>query len=201
MEVVAARRRNALSWRYPDRLALMETAWIFDTLTVTVARIDFLDPAFASEPDTRERGVRIEIRPSASTRVGDIYTSPTVSLEPAVCRIDLLESAPGAADRMHWHPTMDAGDPGDRVFDPAIPADPLGWLAERLADVPGLLTQAGVEDVNAHTESALQVAENAGEIVAAAQSGLAWARGPWPDVRHDERGMATSPPRRANPSP
>jgi hypothetical protein len=186
MEVVAARRRNALSWRYPDRLALMETAWIFDTLTVTVARIDFLDPAFASEPDTRERGVRIEIRPSASTRVGDIYTSPTVSLEPAVCRIDLLESAPGAADR---------------IFDPAIPADPLGWLAERLADVPGLLTQAGVEDVNAHTESALQVAENAGEIVAAAQSGLAWARGPWPDVRHDERGMATSPPRRANPSP
>ncbi len=178
----------------------METAWIFDTLTVTVARIDFLDPAFSSEPDTRERGVRVEIRPSASSRVGNIYTSPAVMLEPAVCRIDLLESAPGAADRMHWHPTMDAGDPGDRVFDVAIPANPLGWLAERLADVPGLLTQAGVEDVDRHAESATLVAENSAEIVLAARSGLEWARGPWPEVTQDERGMATGPPPRANPA-
>ena len=171
----------------------METAWLFDTLAVTVARIDFLDPAFASEPDTRERGVRIEIRPSASTHVGSIYTSPAVTVEPAVCRMDLLESAPGAADRMHWHPTMDAGDPGDRVFDPAIPADPLGWLAGRLADVPNLLTLAGLEDVDRHTESARLVAESAAEIVAAARSGLEWARRPWPEVTQDERGMAVSP--------
>ena len=178
----------------------METAWIFGTLTVTVARIDFLDPAFASQPDTRERGVRIEIRPSASTHVGDIYTSPTVTLRPAVCRMDLLESAPGAADRMHWHPTMDAGDPGDRVFDPAIPADPLGWLAGRLADVPSLLILAGVDDIDRHAESARLVAESAAEIVASARSGLEWARLPWPEVTQDERGMATSPPRHAHTS-
>ncbi len=171
----------------------METAWIFGTLTVTVARIDFLDPAFASEPNTRERGVRVEIRPSSSSDARSIYASPAVRLEPAVCRMDLLESAPGAADRMHWHPTMDAGDPGDRVFDPAIPADPLGWLAGRLADVPNLLTLAGLEDVDRHTESARLVAESAAEIVAAARSGLEWARRPWPEVTQDERGMAVSP--------
>ncbi|MEO8105725.1 MAG: hypothetical protein ABI720_00250 [Actinomycetes bacterium] len=172
----------------------METAWLFDTLSVTVTRIDFLDPAFASAPDTRERGVRVEIRPVDSSHVGTIYASPTVTMHPAVCRIDLLESSPGAADRMHWHPTMPAGEPGDRVFDPAIPADPLGWLADRLADVRGLLTLAGVGDVSRHTESAKLVAENEADIVAAAGSGLQWARGPWPDVCHDKRGMAISPP-------
>jgi len=171
----------------------MERSWIFDTLAVTMARIDFLDPAFASQPDTRERGVRLELRPSSSGRVDNIYASPEVTLQPAVCRIDLLESSPGAADRMHWHPIMDAGDPGDRVFDPAIPANPLGWLAERLADVPGLLTLAGVDDIGQHSHSAQLIAENAAEIVEAARSGLEWAREPWPDVIQDERGMAVGP--------
>lgn len=171
----------------------MQTAWLFGTLGVTVERVDFLDPAFASEPDTRERGVRIEIRPSESVRVGSIYASPTETLQPAVCRIDLLESAPGAADRMHWHPSMNAGEPDDRVFDPAIPADPLGWLAERLGDVPGLLALAGVEDVDRHAEAAQHVRENAVEIVATARAGLEWARRPWPEVTHDERGMAVAP--------
>jgi hypothetical protein len=133
-------------------------------------------------------------------RAGSIYASPEVTLNPAVCRIDLLESSPGAADRMHWHPTMDAGDPGDRVFDPAISAEPLQWLAGRLADVAGLLTLAGVNDVDRHAESASQVKETAAEIVAAARSGLAWAREPWPEVIQDERGMAVGPSQPPDPS-
>ena len=71
----------------------METAWIFGTLTVTVARIDFLDPAFASEPDTRERGVRIEIRPSASTHVDNIYASPEQEQEIRKLRKEEVEYA------------------------------------------------------------------------------------------------------------
>ena len=168
----------------------METAWLFDTLTVTVARIDFLDPELAEATDTRERGVRLELRPTEAEHIGTIYASTNVTLHPAVCRIDLLESAPGAADRMHWHPTMHAGEPGDRLFDDAIPADPLGWLGERLGDVMSLLRQAGVADAERHRGSALDIAAHRDEIVEAARRGLAWARGPWPEVRHDERGMA-----------
>jgi hypothetical protein len=168
----------------------MEQAWLFDTLTVTLARIDFLDPALADQSDVRERGVRLEVRPSTPEHRGSVYASPAVALQPAVCRIDLLESAPGAADRMHWHPTMDAGEPGDRTFDAAIPADPLGWLSERLADVTGLLEQAGVPDAARHARSAHQIGEQRDEIVAAAASALEWARRPWPDAQHDERGMA-----------
>ena len=168
----------------------MEHAWLFDTLGVTVERTDFLDPEFASDPDIRERGVRVEIRPTESTHRGSIYASDPITLQPAMCRIDLLESAPGAADRMHWHPTMTGGEPGDRTFDAAIPADPLGWLAERLADITELLAEVGVADAGRHRGSASQVAEQAAEIVAAAGSGLEWARAPWPDVHHNERGMA-----------
>lgn len=168
----------------------METAWLFDTLTVTVARIDFLDPELAPAPDTRERGVRVEVRPTASESIGSIYASPQVTLAPAAFRIDLLESAPGAVDRMHWHPTMDGGEPGDRTFDDEIPADPLGWLSDRLGEVVPLLQRAGVEDVTRHERSAQDIADHREEIVAAARDGLEWARRPWPQVQHDERGMA-----------
>ena len=149
----------------------MEKVWVVGNLAVTVARIDFLDPAMAGEADARERGVRVEVRPAGVVRRGSIYASPAVTLEPADYRIDLLESRPGAADRMHWHPTMADGEPGERVFDPALSADPLAWVTERLGGDGG---------VAAHVE----------EIVEEVARGLDWARQPWPSVEHDERGLA-----------
>jgi hypothetical protein len=152
----------------------MERVWLFDDLAITVARVDFLDPALAGEPEARERGVRIEVRPLGTATDGSVYASPTRILAPATCRIDLLESAPGAADRMHWHPTMHDGEPGDRTFDADMPAGPVGWLT-------GYLQGLGSEAVSASAQ----------EIGAAVDGGLAWARAtPWPDVAHDERGMA-----------
>jgi hypothetical protein len=175
----------------------MERAWVFETLAVTVAEVDFLDPALAGEPDARERGVRVELRPVEAVTDGSIYVSPTVTMRPAVCRIDLLESRPGAADRMHWHPVMAAGEPGDRLFDRTMPTDPLAWLADRLRHVHGLLEQAGVEDVSRHHADATAIAAEADDIVAAARVGLARVREPWPVVRRDHRGMAATRPQQA----
>jgi hypothetical protein len=147
--------------------------WVFGQLAIWVARIDFLDPAVADEPDPRERGVRVEVRPALSDAVGTIYASPTTALQPAICRIDLLESAPGAADRMHWHPEMHDGEPGDRMFDAGLAADPVGWLTTYLRDLGDPEIEASVP-----------------EIVAAVEEGLAWARRtPWPDVERDQRGI------------
>jgi hypothetical protein len=168
----------------------MERTWLFDRLAVSVATVDFLDPALAGEPQARERGVRVEVRPVSSATAGSVYSSPTLTLLPAVCRIDLLESDPGAADRMHWHPVMDAGEPGDRVFDPSMPADPLAWLAARLESLDEVLAWAGVVDREGHDADVAAVAAASSDIVAVAREGLAWARQPWPVVRHDERGMA-----------
>jgi hypothetical protein len=169
----------------------VEKVWIFDRLAVAVAFIDFLDPALADEPDARERGVRIEVKPLTRSFEGTVYSSSTDALTPAVCRMDLLESTPHAADRMHWHPTMPDGEPGDRTFDAGIPADPIGWVSAQLGDLRALLERAQVEDVDSLALDADAVRSAVPEIAEAVATGLAWARqSPWPAVTHDERGLA-----------
>jgi hypothetical protein len=172
----------------------MERSWTSGSLAVTTAEIDFLDPALAGVPLARERGVRLEVRLVDADRSGSVYVSPAVRLTPAVCRIDLLESASGAQDRMHWHPLMSAGEPGDRVLDPAIGEDPLGWLADRLRDLVGLLHRAGVGRPERFTADAAELAACTEEIVERVELGLQRTRRPWPEVTHDERGQATVPP-------
>ncbi len=163
----------------------MEKIWVFGSIAVMVEWIDFLDPALTDEPDARERGVRVEVRPASSRAEGSVYASATATLQPAVCRIDLLESRPGAADRMHWHPTMLEGEPGDRVFDAALSADPLEWVTDRLLEVDDLVPDAGLADVTA-------VRAHVDQIIRDIADGLAWAREPWPEVARDERGLAVS---------
>ncbi len=170
----------------------MEQAWVFETLAVTVAKVDFHDPALAEDPSQRERGVRVEVRPVRAVASGSVYVSPRVTMAPALCRIDLLESRPGAADRMHWHPVMSAGEPGDRVFEPDMPRDPLAWLGTRLLHLDLLLERAGLPDVGRHAVDTTAVAAHVDQILAAVRDGLQWARAPWPDVHHDARGMATT---------
>jgi hypothetical protein len=168
----------------------MERAWLFDTVAVTVAEVDFLDPDLRAEPGARERGVRVEIRPISSPDTGgSVYRSAAVSLQPAIVRIDLLESRPGAADRMHWHPAMQGGEPGDRTFDPTLSADPIGWLRDRLEDLEELLGGAHAEAAS-HRMGPASLPGAADEIVAAVRTGLDSSRLPWPCVEHDERGMA-----------
>lgn len=168
----------------------MERVWVFDHLAVAVARTDFFDPAVAGSDDGRERGVRIEIRPVRWSTDGTVYVSDSASLDPAFCRIDFLESSPGAADRMHWHPTMPGGEPGERTFDPTMPPDPVGWLAAFLDDLGGYLARSGLAGADAMSGDLDAVRSASGEIGTAVADGLAWARQTWPDVEHDARGRA-----------
>jgi hypothetical protein len=172
----------------------MERAWIFERLAVTLGRIDFLDPALADQDDVRERGARLEIRLVETTTTGSIYASPQRRLQPAVCRIDLLESAPYAEDRMHWHPVMEAGEPGGRTFDVTMAGDPLGWLEDRLTRSDELIAESGVPvDAQVHADIEA-IREVVPEIVAEAGRALDWARiDPWPVVARDARGLAIAP--------
>lgn len=172
----------------------MERAWLFDTLIVTLAEVDFHDPDLRSDPGARERGVRVEIRPTSSASQGTVYVSPTTTVHPAICRIDLLESGSGAADRMHWHPAMHRGEPGDRTFDAAMSADPITWLRDRLRDLDGLLQGHPADVVARHHVDSDALSCVAEEITDAVGVGLEASRAPWPEVRHDERGMAIARP-------
>lgn len=173
----------------------MEKIWLFDRLAIAVLRIDFLDPALVGQHDARERGVRIEVKPATSGFAGSVYSSSTTTVLPAVCRIDLLESAPGAADRMHWHPTMPDGEPGGRTFDPGIGADPIGWLGSQLDDLTPLLERAGVSDLASYAGDVAAVRAAGAEILDDVAAGLVWARRqPWPEVTHDDRGLASARP-------
>jgi hypothetical protein len=168
----------------------MERIWTFTASAVCVFGIDFLDPAVAHEPDARERGVRVEVRPFRQDLNGSLYASPQLSLEPALVRVDLLESAPHEADRMHWHPQMSGGEPGERVFDQVLSNDPGGWLASFLADLDTILRAAHPAAVvdSVATDFAAVAAER-DEIVQVALSTLAEARKPWHSVTHDARGL------------
>jgi hypothetical protein len=171
----------------------MEQVWMFERLAVTLVYVDFLDPALAGQDDVRERGVRLEVRLVDTTSTGSIYASPARQLQPAVCRIDLLESAAYAVDRMHWHPQMEAGEPGDRTFDVTMVDDPLRWLDEHLRQVDVLLAQSEVaidEQMRGDIEAIKDVVP---AIVDAAARGLEWARvDPWPAVTRDDRGLAVT---------
>ena len=170
----------------------MERSWTFDRLAVTMRRVDFLDPALAGQPDARERGVRVEIKPARSQARGSVYASDVVVLDQAMCRCDFLESGPGKADRMHWHPEMVHGEPGERTFEAGIPADPRGWLTFFLrSGLADQLSRSG-HDITSYADDLTEIGDVADEIGRALDEGLAWSRMPWPDVVHDERGMAVA---------
>jgi hypothetical protein len=159
-------------------------------LCVSVEDVDFHNPK--RQQDGRECGVRLELRViEEDARPGSIYVSRAFSIGRAVCRFDLLESAPNAQDRMHWHPQMNDGEPCRRVFDEDLAKDPLGWLGARLRDGMGLLEIAGVEAPERFADDVRELARIADAVVADTAATLNRFRTePWPLVEHrDDRGM------------
>lgn len=153
--------------------------------------LDFLNPNRLQ--DGRECGVRLELRLSEpDTLPGSIYASRAVSITRGVCRFDLLESAPGAKDRMHWHPEMPNGEGRKRLYDDELTRDPVGWLGRQLRDAIGLLKTGGIDAPERFADDARLLARMADDIVADAADTLSRSRrAPWPPVeRRDERGMA-----------
>jgi hypothetical protein len=121
----------------------------FRRIGVAIGDLYFVDPRPAAGQEGAERGVRVEVRLLESPeRGGSIYASRPILIERPIWRADLLESVvgpPGSHDRTHHHPQMRDWEPGSRQFDPAMSADPLGFVGEQLRDLPRLLTAAGAD--------------------------------------------------------
>jgi len=157
----------------------VQNVFSFSRIAVTVEAIEFRDPQPEPGQEGTERGARIELKllePQPAR--GSIYASDDVLIGRALWRADLLESAnnPGARDRMHFHPVMTDSEPGERVFDPALSADPIGWLRERLQSVPQILQDNDLTDIDGYRDDMEQLRQHIDEVMSAAEARLSEAR-------------------------
>jgi hypothetical protein len=142
---------------------------------VVAGDLYFLDPNPARGQEGAEHGVRVEVRLlEGGALPGSPYSARPISIGRPVWRADLLESAdgqPGSNDRVHYHPALRGWEPGPRVFDRELTADPVGWVAGRLADLEGLLAEAGAGGDPADAADAAELRRCLPEITSAV-SGL-----------------------------
>ncbi len=148
----------------------------FERVGAVLGDIYFVDPEPAPGQEGAERGVRIEVRfLERQEYEGSIYASRPILVGAPIWRADLLESVdgtPGSFDRTHHHPLMRGWEPGRRRFERGLSADPLGWVADRLRDLPGLVSQAELppdsvtsDDVAAMRESAEEIVDTVGRLL------------------------------------
>lgn len=120
----------------------------FDRVAVAVADLYFLNPVPKNDHFGPERGVRVELRTARGADGPSIYAAREVHVDGAIWRADLLSSVYSPVtsfDRVHHHPHFEGAEPGPRVFDPAMEADPLGWTLAQLSDAEGLVARCGFD--------------------------------------------------------
>src|SRR5579875_1663665 len=148
----------------------MLLAWGFDQVGVVAGDLYFLDPDPAPGQEGAEHGVRLEVRMMHRPPLtGSVYASQPIVIDRPVWRADLLETVdgePGSHDRTHHHPRFRGWEPGRREYDEGLSRDPIGWLEQRLKDLPGLLTGAELDQSVIGPHDAVEVAAAAPAIAA-----------------------------------
>lgn len=167
----------------------MLQAFVFERIGVVVGDLYFVDPDPRPGQEGPEHGVRIELRAiDRGGLKGTVYSATPIGVGLPIWRVDLLESVdgtPGSFNRTHHHPKFTGWDPTSRVFLRELSADPLGWLAGQLADLPAVLERAGVPRDAAAPSDAKNLRDLAPAIVGAAAMML-------DKVRSGELGVAPS---------
>jgi hypothetical protein len=133
---------------------------------------------------TQETGCRVQLRrvnqlPSVTPPPQPRRDATYWSFEEPIWRADLFTTvgSPVPFDASHVHPTFSGMQPCERVLDPAIPDDPFGWIEGRLADVPGMLAEAGHADlIDGLDGEALDIAMPA--VLAMIRATMAYRPGP-----------------------
>ena len=144
-------------------------AWGFDKVGVVAGDLYFVDPDPAPGQEGPEHGVRLEVRlMERPPLTGSVYSAQPIVIDRPVWRADLLETVdgePGSHDRTHHHPKFRGWEPGSRQYDEGMTSDPLAWLHDRLADLPGLLEGAELPADSAGPDDAAQMVAAAPKIV------------------------------------
>src|SRR5579859_418679 len=145
-------------------------AFGFDKVGIVLGDIYFVDPNPHKGQEGAEHGVRVELRVFDRPPLpGTIYSAQPIEITRPIWRADLLESVagdPGSYNRTHHHPEFRDWDPTSRVFLRELSADPLAWLGGKLADMDGILAEAGFPPDTAGPPDAADLKAAADEIVA-----------------------------------
>jgi hypothetical protein len=149
-------------------------AFGFDEVGVVVGDLYIVDPDPLPGQDGPEWGVRLEVRVLERRPLeGDIYSAQPILVGRPLWRADLLEAVdhPGTLDRAHHHPTFgdDGWSPCERVFEPGLSADPMGWVGERLS---------GYDEVRAAVPEILDVVRRLLDRIRSGELGQAPGGGP-----------------------
>jgi hypothetical protein len=100
---------------------------------------------------------------------GSIYSAQPITVGLPIWRADLLESVegpPATFDRTHHHPAFREWEPGSRVFDEAMTADPVEFVGARLRDIAGLCEGAGIDPTLVSERDADELRRAVPDIVA-----------------------------------
>jgi hypothetical protein len=147
----------------------MLQAFVFERVGVVVGDLYFLDPDPHPGQEGAEHGVRLELRVfDRGDLKGTIYSAMPIEVGRPIWRVDLLEAVdgkPGSFNRTHHHPKFNGWDPTYRQFLRELSADPLGWLAGQLADLPAVLERAEVPPEVAGPSDAASLRDMAPAIV------------------------------------
>jgi len=149
-------------------------AFCFERVGVVVGDLFFADPDAPPGQEGAERGVRLEVRVVDRPELkGSIYSVQRITIDRAIWRADLLETvlgAPGSYDRAHHHPNMRGWEPGRRVWDDDLAAEPVEWLGRQLADLDALVARSDVDPSEIHPDDARQLRDAVPEILATVRS-------------------------------
>ena len=152
----------------------------FGQIGVLVCDLYLVDPEPRKGQEGAEHGVRLELRALERGDLnGSIYSAQPISVGQPIWRVDLLESVagtPGSFDRTHHHPAFTGWEPGSRVFERELSADPIGWLGRKLSDLPEVLKEAGVSADIAGPDDAAGLRDAVPEILDATERLLARVR-------------------------
>ena len=149
-------------------------AFGFERVGVVVGDLYFVNPNQRPGQEGAERGVRLELRMLAPGELkGSIYSARPIEVAKPVWRADLLETVigpPGSLNRAHHHPRFNGWEPGQRVFDPELSADPVTWVGKQLSDLSEILTRGGVEIDESFAADAQSLRDRAPEIMSVVRS-------------------------------
>jgi hypothetical protein len=122
-----------------------------------------------------ESGCRVDIQRLSESNTGTYAATPVYHIGEAIWRGDfftLEQASPGSTDhrhpndRAHHHISFGGQAPADRSWDEALTGDPVGWFANQLSDLAGLLRRCGADDA----PDPLTVSRAAPAIIAAVRA-------------------------------